>query len=54
MNHTFISQDLAVFIGSVILLIGYLIFSAKTEMGTKIISQPRQTKQEQTKQEQIK
>lgn len=30
------SQDLAFFLGSALLLIGYLIFSAKTEMGTKI------------------
>ena len=29
------SQDIGLFIGSVLLLIGYLIFSAKTEMGTK-------------------
>lgn len=29
------SQDTAVFLGSVALLIGYLIFSAKTEMGTR-------------------
>ena len=30
------SQDTAIFLGSVALLIGYLVFSAKTEMGTKI------------------
>ncbi len=30
------NQDIAVFVGSVMLLIGYLIFSAKTEMGTQI------------------
>ena len=30
------SQDTAIFTGSVVLLIGYLIFSAKTEMGTTI------------------
>ncbi len=30
------SQDTAIFSGSVALLIGYLVFSAKTEMGTKI------------------
>ena len=30
------SQDLGLFMGSVALLIVYLIFSAKTEMGTKI------------------
>lgn len=30
------SQDVAIFTGSAVLLIGYLIFSAKTEMGTKI------------------
>jgi hypothetical protein len=29
------SQDTALFLGSVALLVGYLIFSAKTEMGTK-------------------
>jgi hypothetical protein len=29
------SQDTALFLGSVGLLIGYLVFSAKTEMGTK-------------------
>lgn len=29
------SQDTAAFLGSVALLIGYLIFSAKTEMGTR-------------------
>lgn len=29
------SQDTALFLGSVALLIGYLIFSAKTEMGTQ-------------------
>lgn len=30
------SQDVAMFIGGVALLIGYLVFSAKTEMGTQI------------------
>ncbi len=30
------SGDGAIFVGSVMLLIGYLVFSAKTEMGTKI------------------
>ncbi len=30
------SQDVAIFLGSAALLIGYLIFSAKTEMGTQI------------------
>ncbi|MGD1897989.1 MAG: hypothetical protein ACFB16_13665 [Phormidesmis sp.] len=30
------SQDLWLFIGSVALLVAYLIFSAKTEMGTKL------------------
>ncbi|MEM9151001.1 MAG: hypothetical protein AAGB19_11170 [Cyanobacteria bacterium P01_F01_bin.3] len=30
------SQDLAIFVGSVLLLVAYLVFSAKTEMGTKI------------------
>lgn len=30
------SQDVAFFIGGVALLIGYLVFSAKTEMGTQI------------------
>lgn len=30
------SQDIAIFLGSAALLIGYLIFSAKTEMGTKV------------------
>lgn len=30
------SQDTAIFLGSVALLVGYLVFSAKTEMGTKI------------------
>ncbi len=29
------SQDVAIFWGSVALLLGYLVFSAKTEMGTK-------------------
>jgi len=31
-----VSQDVAIFIGSAMVLIGYLIFSAKTEMGTQI------------------
>ena len=30
------NQDIALFLGGIALLIGYLIFSAKTEMGTKI------------------
>lgn len=30
------SQDVGFFVATVLLLIGYLIFSAKTEMGTKI------------------
>lgn len=30
------SHDMAVFVGSAALLIVYLIFSAKTEMGTRI------------------
>jgi len=30
------SQDVTIFLGSVALFIGYLVFSAKTEMGTKI------------------
>lgn len=30
------SQDVAVFVGSVALFIAYLVFSAKTEMGTAI------------------
>lgn len=30
------NQDLAIFLGTFALLIGYLIFSAKTEMGTQI------------------
>ncbi len=30
------SQDVAIFAGSIALLIGYLIFSAKTEMGTQV------------------
>jgi hypothetical protein len=30
------SQDVVMFIGGVALLMGYLIFSAKTEMGTQI------------------
>ncbi len=30
------NQEIAIFLGSVALLIGYLIFSAKTEMGTKL------------------
>ncbi len=30
------SEDVAMFLGSVVLLVGYLIFSAKTEMGTKL------------------
>ncbi len=30
------SQDVAIFISSAVLLVGYLIFSAKTEMGTRI------------------
>ncbi|MGC1219297.1 MAG: hypothetical protein WA883_17620 [Phormidesmis sp.] len=39
------SQEVAVFLGSVVLLIGYLIFSAKTEMGTKMhLRWPRQSK----------
>ncbi len=29
------SQDIAIFLGSVVLLMGYLVFSAKTEMGTR-------------------
>ncbi len=29
------SQDTALFIGSIVLLIVYLVFSAKTEMGTQ-------------------
>lgn len=29
------SRETAVFLGSVALLVGYLIFSAKTEMGTR-------------------
>lgn len=32
------SQDLLIFLGSAVLLVGYLIFSAKTEMGTKLFS----------------
>lgn len=32
------SQDLLVFCGCAALLVGYLIFSAKTEMGTKLFS----------------
>jgi len=35
-SQALISQDLAIFLGSALLLVGYLIFSAKTEMGTKI------------------
>ncbi len=31
------SQEVVVFLGSVVLLIGYLVFSAKTEMGTKVM-----------------
>ncbi len=30
------SQDVFLFLSSVLLLIGYLVFSAKTEMGTQI------------------
>ena len=30
------SQDTTVFLGSVAVFIGYLVFSAKTEMGTKL------------------
>jgi hypothetical protein len=30
------NQDTAMFVGGIALLIGYLIFSAKTEMGTQI------------------
>jgi hypothetical protein len=30
------SEDVAMFAGGVALLVGYLIFSAKTEMGTQI------------------
>lgn len=30
------SQDVTIFLGSVALFIGYLVFSAKTEMGTQI------------------
>ena len=30
------NQDAGIFAATVLLLIGYLIFSAKTEMGTKI------------------
>lgn len=30
------NQDVAVFVGSAALLIAYLVFSAKTEMGTRI------------------
>ena len=30
------NQDIAIFLGSVALLVSYLIFSAKTEMGTQI------------------
>lgn len=30
------SEEVAMFLGSVVLLVGYLIFSAKTEMGTKL------------------
>lgn len=29
------SQEITMFLGSVALLMGYLVFSAKTEMGTK-------------------
>ena len=32
------SHDLLIFLGSAAVLIGYLIFSAKTEMGTKLFS----------------
>lgn len=32
------SHDVTVFVGSVALFIAYLVFSAKTEMGTKIKS----------------
>ncbi len=30
------SEDVTIFLGSVVLLVSYLIFSAKTEMGTKL------------------
>lgn len=30
------NEDVAIFVGSVALLIGYLVFSAKTEMGTQL------------------
>lgn len=30
------SQDTALFLGTVALLVGYLVWSAKTEMGTQI------------------
>lgn len=30
------SEEIAMFLGSVALLVNYLIFSAKTEMGTKL------------------
>lgn len=30
------SQDLGLFLASTLLLIGYLVFSAKTEMGTQM------------------
>lgn len=29
------SEDVALFVGAIALLIGYLVFSAKTEMGTR-------------------
>lgn len=29
------NEDIALFLGTVVLLVGYLIFSAKTEMGTR-------------------
>lgn len=37
------SQDLLIFCGSAVLLIGYLIFSAKTEMGTKLFVSKEET-----------
>lgn len=32
------NQDLLIFCGSAVLLIAYLVFSAKTEMGTKLFT----------------
>ena len=38
MSGVHMNQDLLIFCGSVVLLIVYLVFSAKTEMGTNLFA----------------